>query len=98
MLTAAYHALFGATASLAYCASIRTAVLAALALGGAWAGARWKRPELGHIAYPLVVLALYRLLMVDLRQDRKAALVLSLLVVGGTLTVLPRLRAGKIVG
>ena len=86
-----YHAVFGAGASHAYCATLRTAVLVAGAMTAGWAGARWENPELSALLYPLMALGAYRLLMDDLRQDRTAALFLSLLVYGAALTVLPRL-------
>ena len=77
---------------------MRTAVLALGALLLAAAGTRWKRSELAVLVYALMALGAYRLLLVDLRQDIKAAVVLSLLVYGAALTLLPRLmqpsRAG----
>ena len=42
-----------------------------------------------------MLLGAYRLLLVDLHQDRKAALVLSLLVYGAALMVLPRLTRAR---
>jgi hypothetical protein len=90
-LTAGYHATFGAIAGDAYCATLRTAVLAGLALVLAWAGARWSLAELSRLMYPAMILGAYRLAMVDLGQDHKPALFLSLLVYGGALMALPRL-------
>ena len=90
-LTAAYHAMFGSPASHPYCATMRTGVLAGLSLVLAWAGSRWNRVELSRLIYPTMILAAYRLLMVDLGQDYKPALFLSLLVYGGALMALPRL-------
>jgi hypothetical protein len=95
-LTSLYHTVFGALAPHAYCAMLRTAVLAVGALLLAAAVSRWKRSELAPLVYLLMILGAYRLLLVDLRQDIKAAVVLSLLVYGATLTLLPRLmQAGK---
>jgi hypothetical protein len=90
-LTAAYHAAFGTSASHPYCATLRTGVLAGISLVLAWAGSRWNRVELSRLIYPAMILAAYRLLMVDLGQDYKPALFLSLLVYGGALMALPRL-------
>ena len=92
VLTAMYHGAFGETASHAYCATLRTSVLAAAALLMAWFGARRNVPELSRLIYPAMILGGYRLLAYDLHQDRKAALFLSLLIYGATLTVLPRLK------
>ena len=90
LLTGSYHRLFGAVASHAYCATLRTAVLAAGALLLAWAGSLWNHPELSPLVYPLMVLGAYRLLLVDLRQESKTAMVFSLLFYGVTLILLPR--------
>ncbi len=92
VLTAAYHGIFGADASHAYCATLRTGVLAGVALLFAWAGARWRNVELSRLVYPAMVLGAYRLLAEDLHQDRKAALFLSLLVYGAVLMLLPRVK------
>jgi hypothetical protein len=89
-LAGAYHHLLGAEASHAYCATGRTAVLAAAALLSAFAGSRWRRPEISRLIYPLMLLGAYRLVAQDLRHDVKPALILSLLVYGATLTVLPK--------
>jgi hypothetical protein len=90
LLTFAYHGIFGADASHAYCATLRTGVLAASALLLAWTGARWSRLELSRLIYPVMALGAWRLVTVDLRQDRKAALVLSMLLYGGALILAPR--------
>ena len=89
-LVHSYHRLFGALAPHAYCATLRTAVLAVGAVLLAWAGARWKRLELTPLVYLVMLLGAYRLLLVDLRQEGKAALVLSLLAYGAALMLLPR--------
>ena len=90
VLTAGYHAAFGASSSHAYCATLRTGVLTAGGLALAWTGGRRKNWELAHLAYPMMALGAYRLLAEDLRQERKGALFLSLLVYGAALTALPR--------
>jgi hypothetical protein len=92
-LTALYHACFGAGASHAYCATLRTGVLAGLALLLAWAGSRWKRAELSALIYPAMLLGLYRLVTDDLHQDDKVPLFLSLAAYGAALTILPRMRS-----
>jgi hypothetical protein len=95
LLTAGYHAALGADATHAYCATLRTGVLVALALAMAWAGARWQRLELSRLIYPAMTLGAYRLVMEDLHLERKAALFLSLLLYGGALMLLPRLRQSE---
>ena len=90
-LIAGYRLAFGYFAADAYCATIRTGVLACLALLLAWAGPRWNRSELSLLAYPAMLLGGYRLIAWDIHHGEKAALFLSLLLLGGALTVLPRL-------
>ena len=92
LLTAAYHGVFGALATHAYCATLRTTVIAAAALLLAWAGSRWDNPEFLRLIYPAMLLGAYRLVMHDLRQAHAIAFFLSLLVYGGTLIALPRLK------
>lgn len=95
LLTGAYHAWFGAGATHAYCATLRTALLAAAAVALAWCGSRWKRPELSHLIYPAMTLGAYRLVAEDLHQDRKVALFFSLLVYGGALMALPKMKSAR---
>ena len=92
LLTGAYHLLFGAAATHAYCATLRTGVLAGLSLLLAWAGPRWNRSELSRLVYPAMLLGGYRLLMEDLHQGHKVALFFSLLLLGAVLTALPRMK------
>jgi hypothetical protein len=92
ILTGAYHAAFGAGASHAYCATLRTAVLAGLSLLLAWAGPRWSRLELSHLVYPAMFLGGCRLVLQDLNQGHTGALFFSLLLYGAVLTALPRLK------
>ena len=94
-LTTGYHAWLGAEASHAYCATLRTSLLAASALALAWAGSRWRIVELSRLVYPALALGAYRLIVEDLRQDRKGALFLSLLVYGAALTLAPRLGKSR---
>lgn len=91
VLSAAYHAGFGAGAPHGYCATFRTVVLAAGAVLIAWAGSHWKGLPVTPLIYPVLVLGAYRLLMLDLRQESKSALVLSLLAYGAALILVPRL-------
>jgi len=91
-LTAAYHYFVGPATNHAYCATLRTAVISSLSLLLAWSAARWKRLELSRLIYPAMILGAYRLVTQDLHQE-KAALFLSLLVYGGALTALPRLKS-----
>jgi len=95
VLTTAYHAEFGALASNAYCATLRTSVLAGSALLLAWAGARSSNVELSRLIYPVMLVGAYRLLIVDLHGDLKVPLFLSLLVYGAALIALPKLKALK---
>ena len=92
LLTGAYHAWFGPAASHAYCATLRTSILAAAAVALAWCGARWSRQELSLLMYPAMVLGAYRLIAEDLYQESKVALFFSLLAYGGALVVLPKLK------
>jgi len=91
-LIGAYHGWFGADATHAYCATLRTAVLVSASLLLAWCGSRWHRPELSHLTYPVMLLGGFRLLAEDLHQEQKAALFFSLLVYGAALTMLPKLK------
>jgi predicted Co/Zn/Cd cation transporter (cation efflux family) len=97
LLTSAYHLIFGAEATHAFCATLRTLVLSAAALLLAWAGSRWDRPEFGRLVYPVMALGAYRMIVVDLQQDRTAALFLSLLLYGGALILLPKLIRARAV-
>jgi hypothetical protein len=72
-------------------AVLRTAVLAALALGLAVAARRGTWPELGWLVYPLVALGGAKLLLQDLRVGRPATLVASLAIYGAVLVLAPRL-------
>jgi len=71
--------------------SARTALLTALALGAGWAGRRYERSELVLLAYPLMALAGVKLIAEDFQEGRSLIFVLSLLLFGAGLIVLPRL-------
>ena len=57
----------------------------------AWAGAKWKRPELVWLVYPLILLIAYKLLRQDLLQEQTLPLFASLFLFGGALVLLPRI-------
>lgn len=70
---------------------IRTVVNCGLALALAFLGLRWKRVELGWIAYTAVGFGTMKLFFEDLRYGNAASLVVSLLFYGLVLVLLPRL-------
>lgn len=82
----------GAESSAAdFCPTVITAVLTLTALGLASATLRWSRFELGWVAWAFLALATYKLLIQDFRQGETLAIVLSLLLYGGALVLLPRI-------
>ncbi|MGO9086354.1 MAG: hypothetical protein ACLQBK_14095 [Candidatus Sulfotelmatobacter sp.] len=75
---------------------VRTIVNCALALALGFLGSRWKRVELGWVAYAAVAFGTLKLLFEDLRFGNAASLVVSLLFYGLILILLPRwTRRGK---
>ena len=94
-LTGAYHGLFAAAAGDPYCATLRTLAVVGVTLLLAAIGTQANFRDFAQLVYPLMLLGGYRLLSDDLRQDRKTALFLSLLVYGATLIALPRLRRAR---
>ncbi len=70
---------------------VRTIVNCALALAFGFAGSRWKRVELGWVAYAAVAFGTLKLLFEDLRFGNAASLVVSLIFYGMVLILLPRL-------
>ncbi len=92
LLTGLYHRWSGTSASDAYCAALRSGVLAVFAILLAWAGARWDRLELSRLIYPVMLLGAYRLVVEDLQLGHTGALFLTLLLYGAVLTALPRLK------
>lgn len=70
---------------------IRTVVNCGLALTLGYLGSRWKRIELGWVAYASVAFGTLKLLLEDLRFGNPASLVVSLLFYGLILILLPRL-------
>jgi hypothetical protein len=87
----AWAALGAAAGDPALAAALRTAILAALALGLAAAARRRSWPELGWLVYPIVALGGVKLLVQDLPAGRPATLVLSLALYGAVLVLAPRL-------
>ena len=88
-LTRALGAAAGADA--AAVATVRTALLAALALALAWTGRRLRLPELCWLVYPVLVSGGLKLLFEDIPRGRPATLFLSLTLYGGALLTTPRL-------
>jgi hypothetical protein len=79
-------------------ATVGTVVLTAASVGMAWQGTKGQRFELVWLLYPIMLLAGYKLLTQDLRQEHTFALFVSLLCYGGSLVLLPRmLRKGRTV-
>lgn len=79
-------------------ATVGTVVLTAASVGMAWQGTKGQRFELVWLLYPTMLLAGYKLLTRDLRQEHTFALFVSLLCYGGSLVLLPRmLRKGQTV-
>jgi hypothetical protein len=74
----------------AFAPTSRTAVLMAMALVLGGAGIRWKRTELIWLVYAVMALGAYKLLTQDFPQEQRIPLVVSLLLYGSTLIVLPR--------
>ena len=70
---------------------VRTVVGCVVALALAYGGMRWKRVELGWVAYAAVGFGTLKLLFEDLRFGNAASLVVSLLFYGGVLILLPRM-------
>ncbi len=75
---------------------VRTVVICLLALFLGYLGLRWRRIELGWVAYATIALGTLKLLFEDLRFGSPASLVISFLFYGWVLIVLPRLtRRGR---
>ena len=93
-LVGIYHGLFGIAAADSFCATLRTSAVVGVTLLVAAVGSRPDFRDFAQLVFPLM-LGGYRLLTDDLRQDRKAALFLSLLLYGAMLIALPRLRRAR---
>jgi hypothetical protein len=94
-LAGIYHGLSGVTAGDTYCATLRTGAVTGAALLLAWLGSRSRFRDLAQMVYPLMLLGAYRLVAVDMHQERKTALFLSLLLYGAALIVIPHLRRAR---
>jgi hypothetical protein len=76
--------------------TLRTAVVAGVALALAWFGRRRNLSELIWILVPWMLFGAAKLVAEDFRRGRSATLFLSLLLYGATLIALPRLlRRGE---
>jgi hypothetical protein len=75
--------------------SIRTGMLLASVLGLALSAGRWGRAELSLLVFPVLALTGYKVLMEEFQRDTSAHLVVSLILFGGTLILLPRLRRAR---
>src|SRR5438270_13579839 len=78
------------------CASILTAVLATMALALGWAGRTAGRWELTKVPYVLLAIATVKLLVQDLPAGHTFGIVISLLMYGSALVLLPRLSRNLI--
>ena len=94
-LVGIYHGLFAVAGGESFFATLRTGAVVVVTLLVAAVGSRPDFRDFAQLVFPLMLLGGYRLLTDDLRQDRKAALFLSLLVYGAMLIVLPRLRRAR---
>lgn len=79
------------TLTTSHTAGIRTIATSLVALMLGYLASRYKRPELGWLAYGAVALGALKLLVEDLRLGNAASLVVSLLFYGLILILLPRL-------
>jgi len=71
--------------------AMRMVVLSGLAVGLAWAGPRWRLPELGWCVYPVLLGAGLHLLVHGLGHGRALTLFISLAAFGSALLLTPRL-------
>jgi len=94
-LVGIYRSLFGVAGGDSFLATLRTGAVVGVTLLVAVVGSRRDFGDFAQLVFPLMLLGGYRLLTDDLRQDRKAALFLSLLLYGAMLIALPRLRRAR---
>ncbi len=78
-------------ADAAFLATVRTAVLATVAVICAWVGRRWVRRELTWLVWPTLLLGGLKLILEDFRHGRPLTLFLALALYGGALIIVPRL-------
>jgi hypothetical protein len=81
----------GITPDVFHVAVIRTLVLCAIALGMAFAGSRWHRPEMRRIAYAALGFLAIKLLFEDLRYGRLEFIAASIFLFALALIGVPRL-------
>jgi hypothetical protein len=81
----------GITPDVFHVAVIRTLVLCAIALGMAFAGSRWHRPEMRRIAYAALGFLAIKLLFEDLRYGRLEFIAVSIFLFALALIGVPRL-------
>jgi hypothetical protein len=81
----------GITPDVFHVALIRTLVLSAIALGLAFAGSRWQRPEMRRIAYAALGFLAIKLLFEDLRHGRLEFIAASIFLFALALIGVPRL-------
>ncbi len=74
-----------------YCPTLLMAALTSVSVGFAIAASRFRRPELMWSVYLLMAVTTYKLVIQDLRQEQALAIVVSLLLYGGSLVLLPRI-------
>jgi hypothetical protein len=87
---AAFAGAPGPRADAAVLATLRTAVLASIAVGLSWVGPRWNRQELIWLANLTVALGAAKLFFEDFWVGRPATLFLSLAFYGGALILTSR--------
>jgi hypothetical protein len=78
-----------------YCGTLLTAVLAALTLALATGARTLERPELRWLAWLFAAVVTAKVLLQDLHQAQTLAVVLSLLIYGSDLILLPKLLGGR---
>ena len=74
-----------------FAATLRSGIIAVIAIALAWFGSRKNLRELIWVLFPWMILGAVKLAYEDFPQGRSATLFLSLLLYGGTLIALPRL-------
>jgi hypothetical protein len=74
-----------------FCPALLTGMLTAVTAVLALAATRFRSSELAWLTYGFLVLATYKVVVYDLRQAETMAIVVSLLVYGGMLVLLPRI-------
>ncbi len=94
-MTGILHALSGFAPGDPYCATVRTGAFVAAALLLAAVSSRAGFQDFSKLVYPLMIVAAGRLVGIDLRQDHKTSLFLSLLFFGAALMLIPRLRRNQ---